>query len=636
MTLPPAEPSAPLHAPRRSHLVLAVILVFLIAVATSFHAYVASATKSPTFDEPVHMASSWLIVNKGDFRLNPEHPPVWKYLAGLPLIGTSLTVDLESESAKKSMRVIEHQWWWTAQIFSQRGDGPSPVELLQRSRAAMAILPGILCLIVARWAWAWSGPLAAVLSSLLLALDPTLLGHGALVTNDVASTVIFAVAAWLTCRLGERFRWTTAVGLVFICALGAGVKFTCILLAPMVGIPLLIRAIEARPWTFGPRQIVGKLPRVGIVAGLAVSAALLGLALLWPLYQFRVAPTPTGEHFDEGYARRVLAYYSIQRADRLAHPDSPMGDIDIKRLVPAFEPNLPTRIIYTFADRRLLPESYSLGLIYAKGRSVSRTGFMLGETREHGSIFYFPLAMLIKTPLVALALFVVAAIVAASSMRRWIANPSARWKLLCLIVPPAIYLTSAMLSNLNIGIRHVLPIYPFMYLAAGLALATLIRRYKPAKLVGIGAIALLAVETGSAYPNYISSFNLAVGGPRGGIDLLGDSNLDWGQDLKALAEWNYYYRRANPGKPFYLAYFGNVDPAAYDVQYINAMPGYLFSAERPLDINQLNGGVYAISASFLQGTFNPEMKGWFDVLRQQEPLDVINDTIYIYRLPERP
>jgi hypothetical protein len=148
-------------------------------------------------------------------------------------------------------------------------------------------------------------------------------------------------------------------------------------------------------------------------------------------------------------------------------------------------------------------------------------------------------------------------------------------------------------------------------------------------------LALLMIETLSVFPNYISFFNLPSGGARGGLKLLSDSNLDWGQDLDGLARFYRDWRAANPGRLFYLCYFGSADPRAYGIDYINAAPGTSLDRQPPVPLDQLRGGVLAISATALQGSYAFEQRPALAVLREIEPLETINDTIYIYPLPDR-
>jgi hypothetical protein len=186
----------------------------------------------------------------------------------------------------------------------------------------------------------------------------------------------------------------------------------------------------------------------------------------------------------------------------------------------------------------------------------------------------------------------------------------------------AIYLTSAMASNLNIGLRHVLPLYPFIYVWMGIGSAWAMKRWpRLAQVLGIGIVIALAVESGQAWPNYLAFFNAPSGGSRGGLRLLSDSNLDWGQDLPLLAQW----QNDHPKTPLYLSYFGMTDPAAYGIKYFNLPGGYVFGppAQQPTE------GVIAISATNLQGTYMyPRI---YEALQTKEPLDVLGGTIYLYK-----
>ena len=141
-------------------------------------------------------------------------------------------------------------------------------------------------------------------------------------------------------------------------------------------------------------------------------------------------------------------------------------------------------------------------------------------------------------------------------------------------------------------------------------------------------IALLAIESGVAFPNYLSFFNAAAGGSRNGINLLSDSNLDWGQDLPALAAW----RRQHPEGELYLSYFGTADPAHYGITYRNLPGGYLLGppAEWPP-----GPGYVAVSATNLQGVNSTPANDFgplLQPLRKIDPVAVLGGSIYVYRI----
>jgi hypothetical protein len=186
-----------------------------------------------------------------------------------------------------------------------------------------------------------------------------------------------------------------------------------------------------------------------------------------------------------------------------------------------------------------------------------------------------------------------------------------------------------MMSNLNLGLRHVLPIYPFIYLLIGLAAAS-VASVRPrffswcASILGIG----LAFESFTAFPNYLSFFNAPSRPYR--LHLLSDSNLDWGQDLLALNRWQQDHPRAR----LYLCYFGSVDPAIYGIDYINLPGGTYFNREEHAPDQP---GVIAISASRLQGVhLSPELREFYrKLLADQQPSEVLGGSIYLFEYPPR-
>jgi hypothetical protein len=129
-----------------------------------------------------------------------------------------------------------------------------------------------------------------------------------------------------------------------------------------------------------------------------------------------------------------------------------------------------------------------------------------------------------------------------------------------------------------------------------------------------------------ADPNYIAFFN-APAEWYGPMRLLGDSNLDWGQDLPLLADW----QRQHPQDKLYLCYFGSVDPASYGIRYTPLLGGY-GAGPKPEEAHA--PGVLAVSATHLQDIYTPpEYRNRFALLIEgRKPLAVLGKTIYLYEL----
>jgi hypothetical protein len=138
-------------------------------------------------------------------------------------------------------------------------------------------------------------------------------------------------------------------------------------------------------------------------------------------------------------------------------------------------------------------------------------------------------------------------------------------------------------------------------------------------------VTVLGAETLAAFPNYVAFFNAAAGGSRGGIRFLGDSNLDWGQDLKLLAQW----QQDHQNQTLYLAYFGLADPAYYGVTYRNLPGSYQFGP--PYEPPRAPG-VVAISATHLQGIYQEDdmLRVYRTIGQRLEPIEVLGGTIYLY------
>ncbi|MEJ2343016.1 MAG: glycosyltransferase family 39 protein [Gemmatimonadales bacterium] len=230
-----------------------------------------------------------------------------------------------------------------------------------------------------------------------------------------------------------------------------------------------------------------------------------------------------------------------------------------------------------------------------------------------GPFPHYHLAVLaVKTPLPSIGLLGLAAF-------ELVRDAEHREAALFLLLPAAVVLGASVFDPVNIGLRRVLPALPFLLLFTAQALAG-----EPSR-VRQGAVALLltwgAVEAARIYPHHLAYFNLAAGGPERGPYLLDDSNIDWGQDLPALATWQ---REHADGEPLHLSYFGRVPPSAYGVESV-PLQAEDFFIQGP--------GYYAVSAHTLV---------WFrkikaqtglaiDWLTRYEPVGRAGYSIYIYR-----
>lgn len=561
---------------------LPAFLLALFAILAS----VSATFDSATFDEPAHLVAGVSYLQLGDFRLNPEHPPLAKMWAALPLV------------TRGGARIDPTSIRWRAgrqremgfEFVNGRYEDPvkrAPSERLVPARFAMVALGVMLCAVIYLWSRALWGPAGGLLSLALAALSPTLLAHTRLVTTDVPAALGFTATLWCFwrfCRAPSPGR-AVCTGV----ALGAAwlLKYSTLLLPPMLVAATLLWVISPPP---GASAAWSRSRRLSVGMGALAVAAVVGLGVMWAAYGFRYAATRTPEH--------VLDWPAVR------------------------QPSAAIANLVGFArDRRLLPEPYIYGVSYVLSKADRRT-FLNGAIHEHGSRWYFPEAFLLKTTP---ALLVMVGWLAWSAVR-------GRWSFdgLFLALPIALYALVAILSPLNIGHRHLVPIYALLFVSCG-ALAARAQARRGAVIALAVLLSAHALSSALAFPRYLSYFNALAGGPARGWHYLADSNIDWGQDLGRLGAWS----ASHGHPPIYLAYFGSADPAVYGIRYRKIALVEDFDPDRR-PVLPGPSDYFAVSVTLLQTVYaaDPDVARWLDrVRREMTPIARAGDSILIYRMP---
>jgi hypothetical protein len=247
--------------------------------------------------------------------------------------------------------------------------------------------------------------------------------------------------------------------------------------------------------------------------------------------------------------------------------------------------------------------------------------YLLGRFAEHGW-WYGPFVVLgAKLPLPVLLLVLFAVTLAAT---RGVGRREGEIMLCGLL-----YLGLSLLAPVGPALRYLLPVLLLGVLfVSRLGAGPLQTGWLRPASAGVLVI-LLAAANVLVYPDYLTFFNAIVGGPENGARLLVRSNLDWGQDLPALRD--EMARRG--GEVVHLAYFGGIDPAAYDVNYL-PLPTTWPDGDDAETFRPLNPapGLYAISATHLVGatTDPPDLYAYF---RERTPLKRLGGGIYLYDVP---
>ena len=595
-------------------LVCCALLVVFAALS-----WFAVREKSPTGDEPLHATGAFVKRFHADFRVDPEDPPLFGYWAMLPHTRHALATDRTAPYFLQMTSYMWRQWEWVIQTLF-RTPGNDADRFINRSRAMMLVLGVAGGAVIALWARQLAGAVAAVAATALFALDPNFLAHAPLVKNDVPLALLMLALAHAAWRAGERVTLPRALAIGLLLGAAVNTKFSGVLLGPMLVLVLVTRALVARPWIVLGRLVTSRARRLVVSVGLIAWAALAGAGVTWLCYGLRYAPTPDPEL----RLPMALIVKAATRNEMITR--NPLLPPPTDEQIQAQPPSLLTRAVVLLDRYELLPHAWLAGFLDTYATTLVRRSYLLGEVGSTGWWYYFPLAIVFKTPLATLAAALGAVLVTlVLRMRRGTLGIDP-WAAVCVAVPMLVYGWSLLATNLNLGIRHALAVYPIAYILIGVVIARLWRSAPRATAaVSLMLLVGLSIETIRAYPHYIPFFNAAFESRR--LQLLGDSNLDWGQDLKLLARW----RREHSDVRLYFLHFGGVDPRYY-------VPGHIpLRGTNPPDLpNQQQPdapGVIAVSATHLQGIYLDPQTAFFyqDLLRRQPDAEVLGGSIYLFK-----
>ena len=564
--------------PPRMH--TGVAFLTLLAFACLFLALQVPVARgqSATWDEPGHITAGYAILTAGDYRLDIEHPPLLRMWMALPLMfKPAVQADLPAiDPARPETIAFTGPFDAGHTFLYKRNDADA---ILFAARAMVMVLGLLLGLLVYWWVTEAKGQRAATAALALLLFEPNLAAHAGLATTDFGVTTFSFGAVFFLWRASRNWNWLNLTAAIVFCILAIFTKFSALILVPMLPALLLIA---------GPSPRSSKLRQAATLTGLLLLA---GWCVAWLVYGVRYEPSRV--------AGSRIALHAVPA---------------VVQAVPGW-----TALVSTVDGLHLLPNALSQGFLHAQSLAVSRPAFFAGDYSMQGWWYYFPAAILLKTPIVILLLFGVGVFAA---FRR---QPS--WFGVFLLIPTAMFLAFAMTSNLNIGLRHVLPIYPFMVLLASVGVESVVSNLKRRGSGTVALLSLAALEFAAVYPHNLAYFNLLAGGPSNGFRYLADSNVDWGQDLERLKSWmnDRHVDHIN------LAYFGVAEPAYYGIDRTDlwgtTIPGVAPSAMGPPRLP----GYVAISVTLLDGVpFDERGRDFYAPLREREPAAKIGGSIRVY------
>lgn len=550
-----------------------------------------SSRTGVTFDETAHLTAGRFYWQEGDYRFQPENGNFPQRWAALP----SLWLWPEPTADHAVARQTADVWWFGRELFFNSGHDTAALLLSGR---AMVTLLGIALLICI---WAWSrqlfGENGGLISLGFAALSPTLLAHSGLITSDIAAVLGFMLALTAWWRLFHRLTWSRVLLAGVATGLLALSKFSAVLLAPVVVCLLLLRLLRRAelPWQWrSTRGRFCRLARLPALLGATFLALGLTMCLIWAAYGFRFSASTDAEaHFAESWAEVLM-----EGKPTLDDPTAPNDPT-------VYQPGIVQRFVRSARDFHLLPEAFLYGLTFTDYHARARLAYFAGDYRMRGWREFFPTAFLLKTTLPTLVAMVLALFLFAGTKGRtrlrWFYRLSP-WLLFFFI-----YWSFAIGSSLNIGHRHLLPVYPLVFILIGaLGVGAKFRRAGLWLGATVVLLAWQAIESWRVRPHYLTYFNALAGGPTGGHRYFVDSSLDWGQGLPELKTWLDAHRGSNQ---VFLSYFGSDEPKRFDLNTTRIGDLYFDYGRRPV-LPKLTAGLYCISATMLHRVYTLVRGPW--------------------------
>jgi len=582
------------------------IIAFLLLLFVFLVAMFSMRGDSLTMDEVAHLPAGYSYLTQKDMRLNPEHPPLIKDLAGLPLLFLE-NIKFPSE-IKEWKEDINGQWGFGYHFLYKAGNPAD--QMIFWARIPMILILVLLGFYVFKWAKELFGNKVALLALTFFSFSPTFLAHGRLVTTDVGA----AAGSFIATYYFIKFLSNPSKKNIIIAGISFGLavlcKFSVFLLIPFFGLAAIVWGL-----------INGKQRKIKTVfkyIGLTILVGIVGLILIWPVYQYHVWNYP---------------------------PERQVRDSEV--FLSAY-PDFVQKPILWMADKPVLRAyaQYFTGLFMVLHRgSFGHTTYFMGEISNLGWKHYFPVVYAIKVPLAFHVLTVISLLYAAWLIKKpfwqnalsrsvgWIKNHFAEFSMLLFM---GIYWASSLYSNLNIGVRHLLPVFPFTFVLVSLGTVKWIEEIKkiPLKKMAVSFVSVLVgwfiVSSLICFPHFLTHFNELAGGPDKGYIYTVDSNLDWGQDLKRLKKWVENPPTGREIDKIYVDYFGGGDAQYYLKEKYASWSGNQNPEEFP------KGNYLAISATFLQGgRGEPAPKfdqptGQYRWLNNYEPVAKIGYSIFVY------
>ncbi|MFD8032463.1 phospholipid carrier-dependent glycosyltransferase [Streptomyces sp. NPDC048231] len=488
---------------RRHRRPLLVLAVFALLAQMAFAMVSTAVRQTPTIDEPVYVGTAVVYVREHSLRFNPEHPPLGKLIiaSGTVFAHPRLEPGFRGDQGQLGRRLLYES-------------GNDPWQVMFWARLPVMVVTLLFGLAVFGFARDLVGSMGGLAALALYTFSPDLITNGSLATLDVPAAGFVVTAAWMVWR--ARYRPLSCLAL-------AGVASGAAVATKMSTLPAVPVLLALAGWSYW-HSVGGAVPRARRTVRALAAAFGVGVVLVGVVW---------------------ATYLVVDPRLRWTTPSDVPTVHGLRALL---------------IDRLPFPDPYRDGMRIQFGfESDTWRGYLFGRLYTGSLWYYLPAALLVKTPLGMLVLWLAGAAAMTAVPRLRAAAPY-------VLIPPALLLAAAMQGSRDLGVRYALFVPVFLAVAAA-CLPALRRRW--AYAVTAVLVVFVALSSLRTYPYYLPYSNEAFGGPAKTHLRLHDSNVDWGQDLGRLAD---RLRERYPGtRDVWLVYKGSGVPSWYGIHGHNPL-----------------------------------------------------------------
>ena len=427
-------------------------------------------------------------------------------------------------------------------------------------------LPAVLLsvglgLLIMRWATDLWGKSAGFFALFLYAFDPTITAHSQLVTTDIGVACFSMLYLYLLKGYLLNPGWKRLSLAGLSLGMALGSKFSAVILLP-ISLVLIVMSHWGTPGRAGPETI-------------------------------RKEPPETEPLVSDKLMRRLGAFLMMV--------------------------TIATLFLWVIYFCPADPQFYWKGIkAVNQDHGKNPYFYLMGELKQGGWKYYLIVAWLVKTPIPMILCLAASFGLYLAHRRTSVLEEAFLW------VPFSGYLIFYSLFGDDIGIRYLIPCFPFMFVFAARLVPSFQEIIMPLRIALIAALFWLVMEWVSIMPDHLSYFNQVAGGSENGIEWLDNSNVDWGQGLKQLRQYLQTHRIDD----YAYCYFGTGRPPFYGIngRRITDMDFFIRPTRGPI---VLSAQCIPRGRDILDKVFGNNPLNW---LRQQRPVHIVGHAYFIYEI----